>query len=612
MPSPQEPPPSPFFRPAHLDTVVVEQTLISTPQGRHRHKRKKVTVSVVEHKSGILGCAANMMTCIVGSGIVGLPYAMQQTGFVAGIGLILLTSLLTEKSLRLLVETAKHLHQQSYETTAEVPFGIVGFRFILINMFVMAYGAMVTYLMITKSCASMILGVEDETYQQFVLLGISLMVHFPLASMRDMADLEKTSGLAVAIDCTIVALVAYSSPWISMQGMESNNLLQLIQTDTVHAGTLFVGLGVLSFAFECQEAAFLVAGSLETPTVARWARVTKMTLTACLVLAMVCALTGYLGFGDATKGNILDNLDPSTTTSFVAHGLLGATMFATYPLASFVARHVCVVLLFEGRRAHEGGSDSTILNRPDRRILLTLALYIAAIVPATVYTDMGKVLALAGVIGGSCLAYIGPGMLFLAVHGGRFLDLVDGFFYVIGSATAASSGVVVSETTTLLPSSSSEPADDIKRFDGCFKQALFYLGIFPLWCRIAERGKKQVMAHALALLEKNTIEPLRIGEVDYSIEKMAKMEEESPPKRHSGPVISAATLIRPSPNLDVPTLDNNSPNPNDKPKPRKAAPPLEPDPQEAPPSHIDFFIAIFYVCFGVIALFAGLVSLGSG
>ena len=49
----------------------------------------------------------NLMTCIVGSGIVGLPYAMQQKGFCAGLVLICPTAALTEKSLRLLVETAK-------------------------------------------------------------------------------------------------------------------------------------------------------------------------------------------------------------------------------------------------------------------------------------------------------------------------------------------------------------------------------------------------------------------------------------------------------------------------------------------------------------------------
>ena len=209
-----------------------------------------------------------------------------------GICLILLTAALTEKSLRLLIETAKHLHVASYERSAEVAIGVVGYRFVLINMWVMAYGAMVTYLMITKTCASLLLGIENATQQQFVLLAVSMVVQLPLACMRDMADLEKTSGLAVAIDCTIVALVAYASPWVEMRGVEANNLLQLIRTDVVHTDTLFVGLGVLSFAFECQEAAFLVAGSLEKPTVARWGKVTFITLTACVSLAMACALTG--------------------------------------------------------------------------------------------------------------------------------------------------------------------------------------------------------------------------------------------------------------------------------------------------------------------------------
>lgn len=298
-------PKSPFFRPHFTSKVVVEQTF-STPQGRHRKKRSVEVADegvVVEHKSGVLGCAANMMTCIVGSGIVGLPYAMQQTGFVAGICLILLTAALTEKSLRLLVETAKHLHKQSYETAAEVTFGTTGFRFILINMFVMAYGAMVTYLMITKSCVSLLLSVDNDLKQQFLLLLISVLIQLPLACLRDMADLEKTSGLAVAIDCTIVGLVAYSAPWIDMKGVhaEASGFVQLIGTDTIHSSSLFVGLGVLSFAFECQEAAFLVAGSLEKPTVARWARVTSLALIACVLLSMVCAVTGYLGYGDATK-----------------------------------------------------------------------------------------------------------------------------------------------------------------------------------------------------------------------------------------------------------------------------------------------------------------------
>jgi sodium-coupled neutral amino acid transporter 11 len=82
------------------------------------------------------------------------------------------------------------------------------------------------------------------------------------------------------------------------------------------------------------------------------------------------------------------------------------------------------VILFQGRRAHEG-DDSTILNRRDRRIGLTVLLYLLAVVPAAAFEDLGPVLAITGAVGGSCLAYIGPGVVYLGVHGGRFLELVQ-------------------------------------------------------------------------------------------------------------------------------------------------------------------------------------------
>lgn len=608
-------PTSPFFRPSFSNFAVVEQS-VATPQGRNRRRRNVVaaTAGIVEHKSSLLGCAANMMTTIVGSGIVGLPYAMQQTGFVAGIGLILLTAALTEKSLRLLVETAKHLHKQTYETAAEVAFGVAGFRFILINMFIMAWGAMISYLMITKSCLAQMSGIDDTLQQQLLLLFVSAAVQLPLACLRDMADLEKTSGLAVAVDCTIVGLVAVCSPWIEMKGMEENNILELMQTDVIHPGSLFVGLGVLSFAFECQEAAFLVAGSLEKPTVNRWAKVTSMALTACFLLAMACAILGYLGYGPDTKGNILDNLDPSSTASYVAHGMLGATMFATYPLASFVARHVCVALLFEGREAHEGGSDSSILNRPDRRILLTLLLYVTALVPATLSSNMGSVLAIAGVIGGSSLAYIGPGMLFLAVHGGRFIMLTDDFFLSPSQEEEGGEGLV-SESTALL---NTTQAKHSRKADGLPKTLLWYVGGFPLWSRIAATGKQAVLEYAEKIAADNTLEPLRIGDVDHTpIEKMAEgaTTKQAKAKQTSikgAPNVSIAHLIRPRSNsdpdaknapIDVKSFEASLT--------IQSAPSLEADPQAVPPEALDFLIAIFYICFGLVALLAGLFSLGA-
>ena len=626
-------PPSPFFRPSIA--ISVTERAASTPKGRDLQSKNLVKTEVEENKSGLLGCIGNMAVAIVGSGIVGLPFAIRQTGLVAGVLLVLFTAVLTEKSLRLIVETAKHLHKQSYETAAEVTFGALGFRFVLINMFVMSFGAMVTYLMITKTCASLILSVTDSSDQQLVLLAVSLCIQLPLACLRDMADLEKTSVSAVVIDCFIVGVVAYSSPW--KEGVaEQGGWLELFRNDVVNYESIFVGLGVLSFAFECQESAFLVAGSLDNPTTRRWATVTSTTLAFCAALSLTCAVTGYLGYFDHAKGNILNSLDKGLATTLAAQTMLGKyssnncrfgsahycislivsfthtqrshtnrtfllnklglTMLATYPLASFVARHVCVVLLFEGPRAHRG-DDSAILDRFDRRIFLTVALYIFAMIPATILTDMGFVLALAGVIGASSLAYIGPGMLYLSVHGGRFLELSDEFFY---STDAANAQQDPSESTPLVDLTANRTA---KQFGTPLKQILWYLGCFPVWSKVASIGNEMVIKYARDLASHSTRNMLRIGDVDTrSLENLA---EHGANEARRLPISVAHGAVTQS-SLYYTSQGQVVKKQRDQPA---ASSVLEADPQERPPGMSDFLIAIFYVVFGLVALVAGLMSL---
>ena len=115
---------------------------------------------------------------------------------------------------------------------------------------------------------------------------------------------------------------------------------------------------------------------------------------------------------------------------------------------------------------------------------------------------------------GSCLAYIGPGLLYLGVHGGRFLELADDFFKVPKENANEQTHQMASETTSLVENSDSEGEDSQRSLDGWHKVALWYLGGMPLWTSIAELGHKRVMAHAQSLAAKNTLEHNRIGGVD--------------------------------------------------------------------------------------------------
>lgn len=649
---------SPFFRPSSSQPthriVIVQQR---TPGGKHKRTIQKQESIESEKKSTVLGTASNLVNAIVGAGIVGIPFAVRQCGFVSGIVLIIVCAFVTEKSLRLLINTAKHIHVPTYETLAEACFGSIGFRFVALNMFFTAFGAMISYLMIVKQTfGTLLLGTEDDilanraialdtTYmRRAILLIISITIMLPIACKRDMADLAQTSRFNVIVDTLLVGLVAFTSPiWYSKnsEGVDDSSIasdrsgMATVETDWFFRGdTIFVGLGVLSFAYVCQHSAFIIAGSLERPTSKRWSNVTTTALILCGILNLICGILGYLGYREETQGNILENLGRNNLPANIARAMLGMTMLFVYPVESFVTRHVCVVLLFSGRSAHEG-NDAHILSRADRRIGLTTALYILAVIPAVLTNDLGPVLAITGTVGGSCLSYLGPGVIYLGVHGERFLSLARQAFGRRNEASVEHSATQsnengADETTPLVVGGdamniiTSENQDTVEVV-GVWNHILWYLTGMPLWCAIARSGKVQLQEHITEMTMKSP-HPIRIGDVEYKrvaipLNRDDNEDEESFLGDHLNKMVrdqsmphlsnlittsgSAGTLMNINQQIGQGLLEQQK-----KISVKRSTEEIvEADPQELPPSWHDFYVAIFLIILGFIALFAGMYSI---
>ena len=120
------PPKSPFFAPATPRKLVAVQT----PGGTSRQQIKK-DPAVKEKSTTIAGATSNLVNAVIGAGIVGMPYAIKETGLVAGAFLIVLCAVMTEKSLRILIGTAKHVGVATYERLFESTYGSFGFYFVL-------------------------------------------------------------------------------------------------------------------------------------------------------------------------------------------------------------------------------------------------------------------------------------------------------------------------------------------------------------------------------------------------------------------------------------------------------------------------------------------------
>lgn len=466
------------------------------PQPR-RAPPKRTLSDIPEPKtrSGLGGGIANMVNSIVGAGIIGIPFSFRESGLVMGLFLLVLVAYLTDKGLRIIIEAAKFHPKlkmagvQTYEDLMYLPFGYWGSVFVQANMFVLAYGAMVAYLLIIKDVVPAMFGIDNNSgfgLRELIMVCTSLVVMLPLALMRDMASLSFTSSLSVTADFCLVIFVATFSP--IGEALHENGGFWTVLGDNVINSRLFIGLGIISTAMACQHSAFIVNGSLEEKSSAAWATVTKYSLMIALTMCALLGTMGFLGFLDETQGNVLNNFSDGSVAANGARGLLSITMFFTYPMECLVARHVIAKMFYNGDYEGEITDENGNTHPPPkwfgligRRERIVLMLYVATLIPALIVNDLGPVLSITGSLGGSCVAYIGPGLIYLGVHGESFIEYTD---VLLGKPPKSQT-----DTAAELPVAGDANATmDAPSMEQGSKPFWWWLGLFPIWRAIASAG----------------------------------------------------------------------------------------------------------------------------
>ena len=443
-----------------------------------------------------------------------------------------------EKSLRLIVGLAsfhprlRNRNVRTFEDLASYPFDKVGRIFILTNMLILAYGAMLAYLLIIKDTVPPIVRsilhlhtTNNSVYQNAVLIVSSVVVILPLALKRDMASLSIFSSFSVSADVILTIFIIAYAP-IRSSVHSAGGLGYILSHHAIQPSTLFIAVGILSTAMSCQHSCFIISESLSNKTQKRWAKVTGSSLLVAGFLTAVLGVAGYLGFGEKTQGDVLNNFDQDHYEANFARFLLAITMFFTYPMESFVARHVLVVLFhdgdMDGHHLNENATDDTTLSPQNnicfcfsRRHILSMSIFLATLLPAVILSDIGPVLSITGSIGGSCLCYIAPGLVYLGVNGDEFLSwteqalnsyygrkkngkatnqkITENDLPIQGSAnTILSSNQSVSNMELPLDGDASNILVTLPK-NTRLKPFWWYIGLFPIWCAIARTGKSNML-----------------------------------------------------------------------------------------------------------------------
>ncbi|KAK4896604.1 hypothetical protein LTR27_005522 [Elasticomyces elasticus] len=358
-------------------------------------------------KSGMKMAFMNMANSIIGAGIIGQPYAFKQAGLLTGIILLIVLTVTVDWTIRLIVTNSKLSGADSFQATMEHCYGKSGLIAISVAQWAFAFGGMVAFCIIIGDTIPHVLSaifpaMEHTpvlwllTDRRAIIVIFVLCLSYPLSLYRDIAMLAKASSLALISMIVIILTVITQGPF------QPANLRGPLRGSLLINDGVFQAIGVISFAFVCHHNSLLIYGSLKTPTMDRFARVTHYSTSISMVACMAMALGGYLSFGDLTKGNVLNNFPTNNVIVNVARLCFGLNMITTLPLECFVCREVMTTYYFP----HEPF-------QPNRHLIFTTSLVVAAMTMALITCDLGIVFELVGATSACALAYILPPLCFV-------------------------------------------------------------------------------------------------------------------------------------------------------------------------------------------------------
>lgn len=336
-----------------------------------------------------------------------MPYALKEAGFYSGVILLCIVACSSDFSVRLLIKLGMKVNKKYYEQLVASQFGHVGYVAVSAAMGIFAYGAMCAYLIGIGDTMSIVVshwaGVDLHLHpwlKRIVLVVISIGAVLPLAMLKDMAKLSKTSFISlmsvVFIVCVVISRAITGPGDAKVPTTEEDRALHFIDVN------FFPAIGIISFAFVCHHACFIVYNTLRDNTVGkRWANTVHLSLGIALTVMLALAMGAYLTFRGIMNSNFLTNYSYTDEIVNVMRCLFAVCQTLTYPLELFVARHSIHALAFPTDKKF---SDS-------KHFVITLLLWGSSLAIALNVTDLGIVLELTGGVSAVFIGFVMPAML---------------------------------------------------------------------------------------------------------------------------------------------------------------------------------------------------------
>jgi len=352
--------------------------------------------------------------------MLSLPWCLMQASLVPGLVLMVFISVLAALSVVVICASAD-LAGKVY-TFKELGARAVGPGFGVFLQVVVAlytFGSCISYaVLLLDFLPSIFEAVSGETGQWwedrgFIILVLGAALLLPMSLARDLSRFEFTSTVAVGCVLLTVGILVW-------RGSSPTGWDTVVVADFT-PGT-FAAMPILAVATTMHYNSLRFYREL--PQQHRNPRtmggITIGAFAICLVAYAASAAAGYIAFGSATRGEVLANFprnldDTAGILALIVRVAFAVVVAFTYPLSLHPLR-AAVFSLLPPRLALCGrGVAAASLYVPVTVLLVALTCTIGWLVP-----QIEVVLDYKGAIAGSCIVFVGPGVMYaaLALRGG--------------------------------------------------------------------------------------------------------------------------------------------------------------------------------------------------
>ncbi|KAM9859539.1 sodium-coupled neutral amino acid transporter 3 [Aulostomus maculatus] len=404
--------------------------------------KKPMRFTDFEGKTSFGMSVFNLGNAIMGSGILGLAYAMANTGILLFLFLLTAVAALSSYSIHLLLKSSGIVGIRAYEQLGFRAFGTPGKMAAGIAITLQNIGAMSSYLYIVKSELPLVIQTflkadpsSDLWYLNgnYLVIMVSVCIILPLALMKHLGYLGYTSGFSLSCMVFFLSAVIYKKfqipcPFYDVSAVNSTTLHQVMnlssqgheyldqtvnQDDdcaprlfTINSQTAYT-IPILAFAFVCHPEVLPIYTELRNPTKKKMQKVSNISIFVMYTMYFLAALFGYLTFNDKVEPELLhtyNRIDPYDTLILCVRVAVLTAVTLTVPIVLFPVRRAIQQMLFPT------ASFSWLRHIAIAISLLTLINMLVIFAP--------NILGIFGIIGATsapCLIFIFPAIFYIRI-----------------------------------------------------------------------------------------------------------------------------------------------------------------------------------------------------